>query len=150
MIFYRSTPSIWKVDDGGNGEKRKKIMTFIVATNIIASQPPKCRPTGTPTACSQKWETPSEILKNHKRRTWEILKNHPGINLQTLWQYLKNTNGTLKKTVKVRKKHLRTFFSNPNSPKLCLPHLHMVEVHMLHGARKTPTKIKMKTTPIPA
>ena len=37
-----------KVDDG---EKRKeKIMTFKVATNVVASQPPERRPTGTPSA----------------------------------------------------------------------------------------------------
>ena len=30
-------------------KKRKKIMSFIVATNVVASQPPQRRPTGTPT-----------------------------------------------------------------------------------------------------
>ena len=43
-----------KVDDGEEKEKRKKkkekIMTFIVATNVIASRPPERRPTGTPHA----------------------------------------------------------------------------------------------------
>ena len=43
-----------KVDDGEEKEKRKKKkekrMTFIVATNVVASWPPKCRPTGTPHA----------------------------------------------------------------------------------------------------
>ena len=39
-IFNLSTPSIGKVDDGGN----EKIRTFIVATNIVASQPPKRQP----------------------------------------------------------------------------------------------------------
>ena len=33
-----------KVDDG---EKRRKRMAFIVATNVIASRPPERRPTGT-------------------------------------------------------------------------------------------------------
>ena len=42
-----------KVDDGEEKRKKKKkkkekIMTFIVATNVIASRPPECRPTGTP------------------------------------------------------------------------------------------------------
>ena len=46
-----------KVDDGEKREKRKekkrkKIMTFIVTTNVIASRPPKRRPTGTPHACA--------------------------------------------------------------------------------------------------
>ena len=52
-----------KVDDGEEKKKRKekkekkrkkkkriKIMTFIVATNVIASRPPERRPTGTPHA----------------------------------------------------------------------------------------------------
>ena len=42
-----------KVDDGEEKRKKrkkkkeKKIMTFIVATNVIASRPPERRPTGT-------------------------------------------------------------------------------------------------------
>ena len=43
-----------KVDDGEKKEKVKKknnkIMTFIVATNVVASQPPEHQPTGTPHA----------------------------------------------------------------------------------------------------
>ena len=44
-----------KVDDGEKKEKkekkeRKKIMTFIVATNVVASRPPEGRPTGMPHA----------------------------------------------------------------------------------------------------
>ena len=43
-----------EVDDGGKKrkkkKKKKKIMTFIVATNVVASQPPERRPTGTPHA----------------------------------------------------------------------------------------------------
>ena len=43
-----STPFMKKVD---NGEKKEeKIMLFIMATNVITSQQPECRPTGTPTA----------------------------------------------------------------------------------------------------
>ena len=43
-----STPSMRKVDDG---EKTGgKIMVFIVATNVVASRPPKRRPIGTPHA----------------------------------------------------------------------------------------------------
>ena len=38
-----------KVDDGEKKEK-EKIMTFIVATKVVASRPPERRPTGTPTA----------------------------------------------------------------------------------------------------
>ena len=40
-----------KVDDEEEKikeKKKEKIMTFIVATNIIASRPPERRPTGTP------------------------------------------------------------------------------------------------------
>ena len=33
-------------------EKRNTIMTFIVATNGVASRPPERRPTGTPHACA--------------------------------------------------------------------------------------------------
>ena len=43
-----------KVDDGEKenkeNKKLKKIMTFIVATNVIASRPPNRRPTGMPHA----------------------------------------------------------------------------------------------------
>ena len=46
-FFDQSTPSMRKVN---NGEKRKKRMTFIVATNVFASQPPRHRPTETPHA----------------------------------------------------------------------------------------------------
>ena len=53
-FFDPSTPSMRKVDDGEKRKekrkKRKKIMTFIVATNVIASRPPKRRPTGMPHA----------------------------------------------------------------------------------------------------
>ena len=36
-----------KVDDG---KRKKKIMLFLVATNVVASRPPERRPTGTPHA----------------------------------------------------------------------------------------------------
>ena len=42
-----------KVDDGEEKRKEKKkekIMTFIVATNVVASRQPELRPTGTPHA----------------------------------------------------------------------------------------------------
>ena len=45
-----------KVDDGEEKRKKKrkkkkeKIMTFIVATNVVATRPPERRPTGTPHA----------------------------------------------------------------------------------------------------
>ena len=40
-----------KVDDGEKGKRKKeKMMSFKVATNVVASRPPECRPTGTPTA----------------------------------------------------------------------------------------------------
>ena len=37
-----------KVDEGEKREKRKqkKIMSFLVATNVVASRPPERRPTG--------------------------------------------------------------------------------------------------------
>ena len=38
-----------KGDDGETGEK-KKIKTFLVATNVVASGLPERRPTATPTA----------------------------------------------------------------------------------------------------
>ena len=38
-----------KVDNGGK-KRKEKIMTFIVATNVIASRPPERRPTVTPHA----------------------------------------------------------------------------------------------------
>ena len=45
-----------KVDDGEvkkekkKEKNKKKIMMFTVATNVIASRPTECRPTGTPHA----------------------------------------------------------------------------------------------------
>ena len=38
--------------DGGEEKKKwkKKIKTFLVATNVVASRPPERRPTATPTA----------------------------------------------------------------------------------------------------
>ena len=45
-----------KVDDGEEKKEKKKmkIMTFIVATNVIASRLPEHRPTGTPHARAKK------------------------------------------------------------------------------------------------
>ena len=55
-----STPSMRKVDDvEKRKKKREKIMTFIVATNVIASRPPERRPTGTPHARANKFLDPS-------------------------------------------------------------------------------------------
>ena len=39
-FFDPSTPSMRKSRDGGEKRKEKKIMKKIVATNVIASQPP--------------------------------------------------------------------------------------------------------------
>ena len=44
-----STPSMWKGDNGKKGGGDGKRMIKIVATNVVASRPPKRRPTGTPT-----------------------------------------------------------------------------------------------------
>ena len=51
--FDPSTPSMRKVNNGekkGGGEK--KIMAFKVAINVVASQQPERRLTGTLTACA--------------------------------------------------------------------------------------------------
>ena len=45
-----------KVDDGEEKRKKEKIMTFIVATNVIASRPPKRRPTGPLHARAKKYD----------------------------------------------------------------------------------------------
>ena len=34
------------------GKENEKIMTFLVATNVVASRPAEGQPTGTPTACA--------------------------------------------------------------------------------------------------
>ena len=39
-----------KVDDGKRKKKKEKIMSFLVATNVVASRLPERRPTGTPYA----------------------------------------------------------------------------------------------------
>ena len=49
-FFDLSTPSMRKDHSKKKNRKKSKIMTFIVATNVIASGPPQRRPTGTPTA----------------------------------------------------------------------------------------------------
>ena len=48
-----------KGDDGGEKRekktgKKKKIKTFLVATNVVASRPPERQPTATPTARAKK------------------------------------------------------------------------------------------------
>ena len=52
-FFDMSSFSLRKVDDAKTGEKEKKIMTDIVATNIISSQPPEQQPTAMATACAK-------------------------------------------------------------------------------------------------
>ena len=37
-------------------------MTFVVATNVIASRPPERRPTGTPRACAKKEKRRMKIV----------------------------------------------------------------------------------------
>ena len=62
-----------KVDDGEEKkrkEKRKKIMTFIVATNVIASRPPKRRPTVTPHARANISESPQRYLSPYEKMTF--------------------------------------------------------------------------------
>ena len=52
-FFDPSTPSLRKVDDGEKRKERKEKenrMSFIVATNVIASRPHEHRSTGTPHA----------------------------------------------------------------------------------------------------
>ena len=52
-----STPSMRKVDAGEKKRKekrKKKVMSFLVATNVVASQLPERRPTGTPHARAKK------------------------------------------------------------------------------------------------
>ena len=39
-----------KIGNGEKKKKKKKRMSFIVATNVVASRPPKQRPTGMPHA----------------------------------------------------------------------------------------------------
>ena len=66
-----STPSMRKEDDGEKKRKKKKkkkeekkrnkIMTFKVATNVIASRPPERRPTGTLHACAKIFESLFEL-----------------------------------------------------------------------------------------
>ena len=53
-FFDPSAPSMRNVDDGKKEKKKikEKIMSFLVATNVVASRPPNRRPTGTPHACA--------------------------------------------------------------------------------------------------
>ena len=52
-FFDLSAPSMRKVDREKRKKKEKKIITFMVATNVVASRPPKHRPTGTPHALAK-------------------------------------------------------------------------------------------------
>ena len=46
-------------------QRKQKIMTFIVATNVVASRPPKRRPTGTPHARANfVFHSPQKTLHN--------------------------------------------------------------------------------------
>ena len=42
-------------------KKEKKIMSFLVATNIVASRPPEGRPTGTPHARAKNHKSSAEV-----------------------------------------------------------------------------------------
>ena len=63
-----------KVDDGKKGKEER--MSFLVATNVVASRPPKCRPTGTPHARAKSktwgvgdslfWLQPPTYMKFHR------------------------------------------------------------------------------------
>ena len=70
-FFDPSTPRMRKVDDGKK-RKRKKIMSFIVATNVVSSRPPERRSTGTPHAranfsgCELLWDSRVKKLKKEK------------------------------------------------------------------------------------
>ena len=49
-------------------KKEKKIKTFLVATNVVASRPPERRPTATPTARANKDDNNNEAdLKNEDK-----------------------------------------------------------------------------------
>ena len=49
------------------GYMLKKIIIFLVATKVIASRPPECRPTGTPTArASKQFKSPHRRKKIFK------------------------------------------------------------------------------------
>ena len=50
--------------DGENEKKEKKIKTFLVATNVVASRPPERRPTATPTARAKKKITVEIVATN--------------------------------------------------------------------------------------
>ena len=56
-FFDLSTPYMRKEDNGEKKSKeKKKRKLFILATNVVASQPPECRPTGMPTAYAKSWD----------------------------------------------------------------------------------------------
>ena len=47
-------------------KKEKKIKTFLVATNVVASRAPERRPTATPTARAKNYKTLQNIVKRYK------------------------------------------------------------------------------------
>ena len=51
-----------KVDDVK--KRKEKIMTFIVATNVIASRPPERRPPGTPHARANYWRVSDNMQRD--------------------------------------------------------------------------------------
>ena len=54
-----------KVDDGRKKKRKKKIMLLLVATNVVASRPPECRPTGTPHARANSADYAYEVHKRY-------------------------------------------------------------------------------------
>ena len=52
-----------KVDDGKKRKEKKKIMSFLVATNVVASRPPERQPTGTPHARAKNGEKKDLLMK---------------------------------------------------------------------------------------
>ena len=52
--------------NGENGEE-KKIITFLVATNVVVSRPPEHRPTGMPTALANCHDTAIQMVTKMAR-----------------------------------------------------------------------------------
>ena len=56
-----------KVEDGEEKKRKEKIITFIVATNVIASRPHERQPTGTPDTRANKifmWGGGAKLWRN--------------------------------------------------------------------------------------
>ena len=78
---------------GRDGENGKKIMMFIVATNVVASRPPERRPTGTPHARANYGNFIDS--RYAKSQIFKTLKSKILLKLFRFWSFAYELNSSL-------------------------------------------------------